>query len=280
MSFDLGVWYSDVPLTREEAGEFYHRLNDNRVFVRRHPQFDAFWAELMARFPDSAAPDEPQIGLADGRSAMLETPAELKAVAASGAPPAPYVVPEAFRSTSPYDATAATSTAAMGDDDDEPWAATLAPKGFAVALPISFSRVDQVAVEIFTMVRRHGLVIFNPQETWVWFPPKLKRRKPRPAPPVLRLRIAGKAPALSVGISLGDNVLVHATLSTRQEAHARACDLAVARCLAFYEVDDPGSLAQSLYWQPLEPGDPAYPCHMTPRPGVEVSTLKIRDGEA
>jgi hypothetical protein len=264
MSFDLGVWYSDVPLTREEAGEFYQHLNRNRIFVRRHPQFDAFWKELMARFPDSTAPEEPQIGLDERDSDMLQTPAEREAAdAAFAANPPP--LPDNFDpSTFPV------------DDDSEPWAATLAPNGFAVAMPIRFSRVDELAVEIFTLVRRHGLVIYNPQEHWVWYPPKLDRRKPRPVPPVLRLQIAGKIPALSVTLSLGNDPVLQATLPTRLEAHATACASAIEKGLDFYEVDDPASVAQSLYWEPLEPDDPGYPCVTLP-PGTEVSRLRIKD---
>jgi hypothetical protein len=113
----------------------------------------------------------------------------------------------------------------------------------------------------------------------VWYPPKLDRRKPRPVPPVLRLQIAGKIPELSVTISLGDDPVLQATLPTRQEAHATACASAIEKGLDFYEVDDPASVAQSMYWEPLEAGDPGYPCVTLP-PGTEVARLRIKDDEA
>jgi hypothetical protein len=261
MSFDLGVWYSDVPLTREEAGEFYRHLNEDRVFVRRHPQFDAFWADLRAMFPDRASPEEPETDFGDWDSAMLQTPADLKAEAAAPVVPAP-TLPEMPPAAVPY-------------DDDTPWAATPAPAGFAVALPIRWSRVDEVAPDIFTLVRRHELVIFNPQETWVWFPPKLKRRKARPAAPLVRLQIAGKAPELAVTIRLDADVLLQATLPTRRAAHAQARASTLEKGLAFYEVDDPGSLAQSLVWDAMDPGSPDHPPGVPP--GAQVSTLRIKD---
>ena len=63
MSYDLGVWYGDSAMTREEAAAFYRHINADWVVVRRHAAFDAFWAELLAQFPNlghaAAAPDEP-----------------------------------------------------------------------------------------------------------------------------------------------------------------------------------------------------------------------------
>jgi hypothetical protein len=261
MSFDLGVWYSDVPLTREEAGEFYARLNGNRVFVRRHPQFDAFWSELIARFPDQRSPDDPPADFDELSSNLLQTPAEIK----------PRPMPDAAAQAAFFEA----ERNKRPVPEDSPWAATLAPAGSAVALPILGSNVRDVAIDVFIMVRRHGLVIFNPQETWVWYPPKLKRRKPRPAPPLLRLRIAGTTPELAVTIRLDEEVLLQATLPSRREAHAQTRALTIEKGLAFYDVDDPGSLAQSIVWAPMEPGDPNYPPGAMP--SVEVSTLTIRD---
>jgi hypothetical protein len=248
-------------VTPGQAGEFYDHLNGNRVFVRRHPIFDAFWTELKTRFPGLSGPDEPRTDVGEEASNLLVTPADLKVRATPEAAP-----------VGPPD------QAEPPAKDDAPWAATLAPVGFAVALPIRWSRVDEVVPDIFTMVRRHGLVIYNPQEHWVWCPPKLRRRKLRPAPLLLRLQIAGRAPDLVVTIHLAEKLLLEAMLPSRREAHARARALALENGLAFYDVDDPGSLAQSLVWVPIEPGDSNYPPGAMP--DVHASRLTIRDDES
>ena len=53
MSFDLGVWYPDRPLTPAQAGERYERLCAGEVReVAPSPSIDAFYAALVARHPE------------------------------------------------------------------------------------------------------------------------------------------------------------------------------------------------------------------------------------
>jgi hypothetical protein len=53
MSFDLGVWYPDRPLSNEEAGKRYARLcDDDTSEVVEHPAVQAFYDELVAKHPE------------------------------------------------------------------------------------------------------------------------------------------------------------------------------------------------------------------------------------
>jgi len=53
MSFDLGVWYGDKPLTDAEAGDLYLKLCEQTwVPIDRKPAVDAFYTELTNRYPE------------------------------------------------------------------------------------------------------------------------------------------------------------------------------------------------------------------------------------
>ncbi len=60
MSFDLGVWHSDAPLSDQEAGEIYVRLCEHWPFLGGESRFvAAFYDELTERWPEiDAVPDE------------------------------------------------------------------------------------------------------------------------------------------------------------------------------------------------------------------------------
>jgi hypothetical protein len=53
MSFDLGVWYSDVSLTNEEAGEIYVKLCQNKLTLGGESEaVKGFYTDLTARWPE------------------------------------------------------------------------------------------------------------------------------------------------------------------------------------------------------------------------------------
>lgn len=60
MSFDLGVWYSQVPLSDEEAAEIYvHLCGDWPYLGGEHHSVGSFYEELTKRWPEiDTVPDE------------------------------------------------------------------------------------------------------------------------------------------------------------------------------------------------------------------------------
>lgn len=53
MSYDLGVWYSELPLDDDQAGELYVKLCEERcVPTEENPATLAFYQELCARYPE------------------------------------------------------------------------------------------------------------------------------------------------------------------------------------------------------------------------------------
>jgi hypothetical protein len=59
MSFDLGVWYSDTPMSVEQAKSYYAHINSDWVDLRRRPEFDKFVLALRARFADLRSSNDP-----------------------------------------------------------------------------------------------------------------------------------------------------------------------------------------------------------------------------
>ena len=39
MSFDLGVWYSEAPMSLDQAQSYYEHINSDWVDLRRRPEF-------------------------------------------------------------------------------------------------------------------------------------------------------------------------------------------------------------------------------------------------
>ena len=60
MSFDLGVWYSERPLTDKEAADIYLNLCQNWPFLEGDkPNVVAFYNELIQRWPEiDTVPEE------------------------------------------------------------------------------------------------------------------------------------------------------------------------------------------------------------------------------
>jgi len=53
MSYDLGVWYPDRPLSNGEAGERYARLCEGDTGgLQEHLEITAFYDELVAKHPE------------------------------------------------------------------------------------------------------------------------------------------------------------------------------------------------------------------------------------
>jgi hypothetical protein len=53
MSFDLGVWHSDGPLTDQEAGDLYVKLCEQTwIPIEENAAVAAFYAELTNRYPE------------------------------------------------------------------------------------------------------------------------------------------------------------------------------------------------------------------------------------
>ena len=53
MSYDFGVWYSDVPMTDQEAGELYVKLCEEAVVMTTDSAaVDSFYNELTSGWPE------------------------------------------------------------------------------------------------------------------------------------------------------------------------------------------------------------------------------------
>jgi hypothetical protein len=64
MSCDYAVWFPRDRYTHEEAGRFYHQLCEGTIgYPPPHPAVEAFYAELIARWP--ALKDVPESRLGD-----------------------------------------------------------------------------------------------------------------------------------------------------------------------------------------------------------------------
>jgi hypothetical protein len=62
MSFDLGVWYSESPLSDKEAGDTYLSLcNGVRTATKASPAVGVFYRELTNRYPELGSVSEHEI---------------------------------------------------------------------------------------------------------------------------------------------------------------------------------------------------------------------------
>jgi hypothetical protein len=63
MSFDLGVWHSDEPLTDKEAGEIYLQLCEEWPYLAGEcPAVAAFYQELIEHWPEIDTVPEERVG--------------------------------------------------------------------------------------------------------------------------------------------------------------------------------------------------------------------------
>ncbi len=260
MSFDLGVWYSDAPMTLEQAASYYEHIKGDWVDLRRRAEFDKFLAALQARFPDLRSPDDPPADPDEPPISLMQSVAEMKS--------APQVGPEwleEMRKKRPA-------------PEDSPWAATLDPHGSGIALSITWSNVEQVAPVVVDLAARASLLVYDPQNSRVFAPPALAGKAAAAiAPPRLTLQVAGNAPNVQAKNVLEDRVLLDATVASRREAHRQARVLALEHGLDHYAVKDPHALSQSMSWVPVPADNPLYGAPRTP--GTQLFELKLRGQE-
>lgn len=63
MSFDLGVWHAEEPLTDREASDTYLRLCEEWPFLEGdHPAVNAFYEELVKHWPEIDTIPEEKVG--------------------------------------------------------------------------------------------------------------------------------------------------------------------------------------------------------------------------
>jgi hypothetical protein len=262
MSFDLGVWYSDVPMTKAQAAAYYEHISSDWVDVRRRTEFDAFLSELVARFRDLRSPDDQPADPDDPPDSLLTSAAELKA--------APPPSPEWMAGLQKKRPTPAES----------PWAATLGPIGSSIALSITWGRVPEVAPIVVKLAARFNLIVYDPQESRVFLAPEPAHGKPEAnlLPPRVRLLIDGDAPRVHATIKLDDRFAIEETMPSRREAHRRARALTLENGLGFYAVDDRRSLAQAMIWALVPDGElPGVPRVTPSGDNIEIRKLKLRD---
>ena len=63
MSFDLGVWHCEEPLTNAEASDIYLRLCEEWPYLEgEHPSVQAFYEELIQHWPEIDTVPEDKVG--------------------------------------------------------------------------------------------------------------------------------------------------------------------------------------------------------------------------
>jgi hypothetical protein len=257
MSFDLGVWYSEAPMTLDQAQSYYEHINSDWVDLRRRAEFDAFLLALQARFPDLRSPDDPPADPDEPPISQMQSVAEMKS--------APQAGPEWLEEMRKKRPT----------PDESPWAATLDPHGSGIALSIRWSKVETVAPVVVDLAARANLLVYDPQNSHVFVPPTLAGKETAAmAPPRVTLEVAGNAPNVQATVTLDDRVLLDASVPSRREAHRHARALALEHGLDHYAVKDPHSLSGSTIWEPVSPDNPLNGVPRTP--GTQLFELKLR----
>jgi hypothetical protein len=268
MSFDLGVWYSDAPMSVEQARSYYAHINSDWVDLRRRPEFDEFLTTLRARFPDPRAPDARPADPDEPPGSLMMSVGELMSRVKSEPAPPP-LTPEQmdeWRRTSP------TLQAEMENPSPE---LSLNPTGSGLAISISWSDVETVAPVVVDIAARANVLVYDPQNRRVFVPPALAGKAASAiAPPRVTLQVVGNAPNVHATITLDERVLLEVTVPSRREAHRHARDLALGHGLDHYAVDDPRSLSQSMTLKPMSPDNPLRA--ITLPPGAEAFELGLR----
>jgi hypothetical protein len=256
MSFDLGVWYCEAPMSLDQAESYYQHINSDWVDLRRRAEFDGFLAALQARFPDLRSPDDPSADPDEPPVSMMMSVAEMKS--------APQVGPEwleEMRKKRPA-------------PEDSPWAATLGPHGSGIALSITWSNVERVAPVVVEFAARANLLVYDPQNSRVFAPPALAGKVVAAiAPPRVTLQIDGNAPNVKAIVTLDDRALFDTTVPSRREAHRHARALTLEHGLDHYAVKDPHSLSASMIWEPAAPIGAPMPA------GSQLFELRLRGEE-
>jgi hypothetical protein len=227
--YDLAVWFSDVAPSREQAADFLQHVTRDWVILRRHTSFDTFWIELHDRFPETAGGSDHLATLASPPMAMVSSMGEIE-----------FPVP----------ADAGDARAVQTSLDETVWASSPhSANGCAAVLSVAWNHAVQVVPEIKALAARHGLTVFDTQSGEVSSLPGLQSGGD-PAGARLRLEVAGARPALDGHVLLDGEPVLSFVATSRLEAHGQARSVALEHGLQFYEVVDPGSLAQLLPSRP------------------------------
>jgi hypothetical protein len=233
--YDLGIWFSNVAMNRDQAAAFCKHIYRDWVVVRRHPSFDVFWNELHARFPDGAGEVDPVAGLDSPPRTMCCSLQDIRSGVLSSSRRTPRPAPISL--------------------DDTVWASgPLGAMGSATILSVAWSRAVDVVPQIQDLAIRNGLVVFDGQSGEVTLPPGLGIGVTPEAR--LRLEVAGAVPPFDVSILLDGRPVAAFLSPSRMDAHERARSMTLQQELPLYEVIDPGSLAQLPRPKPLSVDDP------------------------
>ena len=123
--YDLAVWCSDQAITAAYAREFYEKVGSQWISVQESPRFNAFFRELLAKYPNLG-----------GRGDELEHA---------------YDVPDwLLRTYDGDDETIAPTPPPAGwpnsneDDEHSAWASTVVPLGCMVGLSASWDRIEEI----------------------------------------------------------------------------------------------------------------------------------------
>jgi hypothetical protein len=234
MSYDVAVWYSEAPMTVEQAASFYQHIARDWVVVQRAAAFDAFMEALRARVPPGAG--------------------TLPPLSPDAVPPALLTAwDDLRRRTLPADAPAAGDALPTGDAWS--WIADLAPCGSTV---VGWIPSEEAWTTTRELAAAHGLIFFDPQSADLVNPPGLDRPVDPDALTVhLVMTIEGRPPALTVRIALDGETILDTAMPSRADAHAGARVIALAHDLAFYAVEDAATLAQSF--RAVEPAEATLP---------------------
>jgi hypothetical protein len=162
VSYSLAIWYSDLPMGTQEGQTFYHHLGWHWLVVRRRPEFDAFWQELLSRLPDLRPLGAPTRELDELPPHLLSTPDEIRER-------------ERLRcETKDIHLRPARLHPVPAIPRTSPWASSLWPMASAIRLAISGSYLKRTLPILFEMASRYGLIVYNPQEGQVTLPPSLQ----------------------------------------------------------------------------------------------------------
>ncbi len=268
MSFDLGVWYSDAPMSVEQARSYYAHINSDWVDLRRRPEFDDFLTMLRARFPDPRGPDARPADPDEPPAALMMSMGELMSRVKSEPPPPP-LTPEQM------DELRGTGPKLQAEMENSSPKLSLNPTGSGLALSIAWSDADAVAPVVIDIAGRANVLVYDPQNRRVFVSPALAgKAEAAIAPPRVTLQVAGNAPNVHATITLDERVLLEVTVPSRREAHRHARDLTLGQGLDHYAIDDPRSLSQSMTLKPMSPDNPLQ--GVTLPPGAEAFELGLR----
>lgn len=229
MSFDLAVWYSDFPMSADDAGAFYGHINGDWVIVREHPAIREFCRALMTEFPGILDP-------ADLERDFLATPTT-------------HLLTYADLVARPSALFPASSQQSAGEPP--PWRIITSFRGLAMTMSLGSGKSD-VGPAIHRLAGTHGLIGYNPQAGDVAIPPRLVGMPDEPLSEPVRMTITEKPENLDIRISFENHLLFEGRVSSRREAHDLARDHTLKLERLAYAVEDERTLS-SAYDRPWPP---------------------------